>query len=111
MSFSASVEKLVATSENPLLAKAPTWPRVPLGAIARIINGFPLKSQFFTGKKEGVPVIRIRDVTAGQTATFYLGPIPDGFWVESGDIVIGMDGDFNLRVWAGAKALLNQRVC
>jgi type I restriction enzyme, S subunit len=90
--------------------KAPAWSRVPLGTVAKIINGFPFKSEFFA-EKAGVPVIRIRDVTAGQATTFYRGPIPEGYWVEPGDIVIGMDGDFNLRVWSSAKALMNQRVC
>ncbi len=110
MSFSASIEQLVARSKSPLLAKAPGWSRVSLGTVARIINGFPFKSEFFTDQ-EGVPVIRIRDVTAGEAKTLYRGPIPDGYWVEPGDIVIGMDGDFNLRVWSAGKALLNQRVC
>ncbi|HNH59241.1 MAG TPA: restriction endonuclease subunit S, partial [Cyclobacteriaceae bacterium] len=30
---------------------------------------------------------------------------------DNGDILIGMDGDFNISKWQGGKALLNQRVC
>ena len=31
--------------------------------------------------------------------------------VESGDLLIGMDGDFRIARWTGGRALLNQRVC
>lgn len=110
MSFSASVEKLVAESKNPLVASAQSWNRIPLIRVAKIINGYPLQSNHFSDR-EGVPVIRIRDVTAGYSQTFYKGDIPEGFWVFPGDIVIGMDGDFNSRIWKHVKALLNQRVC
>ena len=110
MSFSASVEKLVAESGNPLVGKANEWRRVPLSSVVRIVNGFPLKAELFSEQGK-TPVIRIRDVTAGQAGTFYSGLIPEGYWVEPGEIVIGMDGDFNSRVWQGEKALLNQRVC
>jgi type I restriction enzyme S subunit len=44
-------------------------------------------------------------------ATFYSGEIPEGFWVEPSDMVVGMDGDFNCRLWPSERGLLNQRVC
>lgn len=84
---------------------------MPIGAVARIINGFPFKSDRFTDRDEGVPIIRIRDVTVGRSKTNYVGEIPEGIWVDDGDLVVGMDGDFNSRVWAGGRGLLNQRVC
>lgn len=31
--------------------------------------------------------------------------------VANGDLLVGMDGDFNARIWHGGEALLNQRVC
>ena len=31
--------------------------------------------------------------------------------MKDGDLLVGMDGDFNLSRWKGGKALLNQRVC
>lgn len=110
MSFSASVIELVSSSDDPLVSCASNWPRVQLSEVAKVINGFPLKSEFFV-EKSGTPVIRIRDVTAGYATTFYKGPIPEGYWVKKGDIVIGMDGDFAARIWEAEQALLNQRVC
>jgi len=31
--------------------------------------------------------------------------------MDKGDVIIGMDGDFNVCWWSGGKALLNQRLC
>jgi hypothetical protein len=110
VSFGEDVAELVELSRDPVVAKAVDWPRVPLGEVAEILNGFPWKSDRFS-KSGGVPLIRIRDVTTGETETFYDGPITEGYWVEPGDLLVGMDGDFNVRRWQSEKALLNQRVC
>lgn len=110
MSFSASIAALVEEGNSPLVARAPSWERVALSEIATILNGYPWKSIHFNADR-GVPVIRIRDVTSGVTDTLYDGEIEEGYWVDDGDLLVGMDGDFNCRVWAGGRALLNQRVC
>ena len=36
---------------------------------------------------------------------------PNQFVIQNGEIVIGMDGNFNAARWSGGPALLNQRVC
>ncbi|MBK9348000.1 MAG: restriction endonuclease subunit S [Burkholderiales bacterium] len=58
-----------------------------------------------------MPLIRIRDVTTGQTSTYYTGPYEDEYLVQQGDLLVGMDGDFNSGFWSSSAALLNQRVC
>jgi len=110
VSFTGNIADLVQASDNALHAIAPWWHRVKLGQVARVINGYPFESSQFTDE-DGVPLIRIRDVTSGSSNTFYRGAIPEGYWVEPGDMIVGMDGDFNLRIWEGARGLLNQRVC
>ena len=110
MSFSASVEDLVAASPSALHGAAPWWERVQLGEVASILNGFPWKSDYFNDST-GPFLIRIRDVTTGATETRYSGPIEDGYWIEPGDLLVGMDGDFNATTWGNERALLNQRVC
>lgn len=50
-------------------------------------------------------------MTTGQTDTYYDGPITEGYWVEAGDLLVGMDGDSNVRRWGSGRGLLNQRVC
>ncbi|MGA7385887.1 MAG: restriction endonuclease subunit S, partial [Methylocella sp.] len=110
MSFSANVSELVGSSDDPLLAAAEHWDRIELKKVATILNGYPWRSDSFNDRV-GAPVIRIRDVTSGQTKTFYDGPIVSGYWIENGDLIVGMDGDFNCLIWSGGRALLNQRVC
>ncbi|MGH9893303.1 MAG: restriction endonuclease subunit S, partial [bacterium] len=60
---------------------------------------------------EGIPLVRIRDLNATETEVGYIGQIVDSAWIDSGDIIIGMDGDFNVARWRGPRALLNQRMC
>ena len=81
-----------------------------LGETAVVLSGFAFKSDFFNDN-DGVPLIRIRDVTRGYSKTFYSGPYTRDFLVEDGDILIGMDGNFEAARWKGGPALLNQRVC
>lgn len=110
MSFGENIAELVEKSQAPQVQKAPRWCRIPLGSVAEILNGYPFASQQFNFER-GAPVIRIRDVTSGKTETKYSGEIPEGYWIEAGDYIVGMDGDFNARVWNSERGLLNQRVC
>lgn len=57
------------------------------------------------------PAVRIRDVVRGHSTTSYSGEFDRKFGVADGDILIGMDGEFNRARWQGGPALLNQRVC
>ncbi|MBK7006011.1 MAG: restriction endonuclease subunit S [Burkholderiales bacterium] len=93
-----------------MLGKHETWERVPLAEVATILNGAPFNSALFSST-EGLPLIRIRDVTTGQTSTYYTGPYEDEYLVQQGDLLVGMDGDFNSGFWSSSAALLNQRVC
>ncbi|WP_429168215.1 restriction endonuclease subunit S [Aeromonas rivipollensis] len=86
------------------------WPIVKLENLVSITSGFAFKSNLFS-EFEGVPLIRIRDVVRGETETFYTGEYSNEFIINNGDILIGMDGDFNRARWKGGRALLNQRVC
>jgi len=75
-----------------------------------ILNGYPFKSELFDNEI-GMPLIRIRDITSGEINTYYKGQYEKEYIVTKGDLVIGMDGDFNLRWWDNKDALLNQRCC
>ncbi|MCX7864525.1 MAG: restriction endonuclease subunit S [Novosphingobium sp.] len=110
MSFVEDLSELVAANAAGVLSVAPHWQRGALGSVASVINGFAFPSKHFKASK-GFPLVRIRDVVDGQSDTLYDGPIPDGYWVNDGDLLVGMDGDFNCALWRGGKALLNQRVC
>ncbi|EMP4113318.1 restriction endonuclease subunit S [Vibrio parahaemolyticus] len=75
-----------------------------------ITSGFAFSSALFD-PEHGEPLIRIRDIQGQKTAVKYTGTYSKEYVVETGDLLVGMDGDFNVVRWLGAKALLNQRVC
>lgn len=77
---------------------------------AQIINGYPFDSNKFD-LSIGTPLVRIRDINDSRTQVYFKGTIPDEAFIFSSDILIGMDGDFNVCEWKGGKAALNQRVC
>lgn len=85
------------------------WPLVTLGAICDFQNGFPFDSTNFY-EHDGYPLIRIRNLKKGITSTKYLGDYSAEFVVNDGDLLVGMDGEFNAALWRGGSALLNQRV-
>lgn len=88
-----------------------TWTFVPLKSIASVLYGFPFNSQFFSEEKRGVPLIRIRDVLPGQSKTFTTEPFDKVYIVRKGEMLVGMDGNFNVNFWGSEDAALNQRVC
>jgi type I restriction enzyme S subunit len=85
-------------------------PLVRLGDMVDILSGFAFSSEQF-GDFGVLPLVRIRDVLPGRSSTFYRGDYDPKFIVHNGDILIGMDGEFNRARWEGGEALLNQRVC
>lgn len=110
MALGLSPAQIVAKGEYQLLAKADYWERVFLKDVACVQNGFAFKSEFFD-RDDGVPLIRIRDISKSNTEHRYNGDYDEQYVVGSGEILIGMDGDFLASKWKGDRALLNQRVC
>lgn len=85
------------------------WEEVNIGVRLRLLSGFPFASDKFSSE-EGFPLIRIRDVVDSSIETYYRGPVLNPYVIRRGDILIGMDGDFNIARWKNVDALLNQRV-
>ena len=82
-----------------------------LSEVITIQNGYAFASKKFTAE-EGMPLIRIRDLKNGiTTQTKYSGEYDEAYLVKTGDLLIGMDGEFKCYEWKGSPALLNQRVC
>jgi len=88
-----------------------SW-RVPaLGDVLEVQNGYAFKSRNFNEVGEGLPLIRIRDIMNEETEVHCSEEYREDFLVQHGEILIGMDGNFNVSRWKGSTALLNQRVC
>ena len=75
-----------------------------------LVNGYPFDSNLFD-IGDGIPLVRIRDILNDQTGIVWTGEAVPEAAINNGDILIGMDGDFNVSWWNGGYAMLNQRVC
>ena len=76
-----------------------------------VIYGAPYKSSLFNEKKEGLPLIRIRDLKTNSPQVYTSETLPTTEYIEAGDIVAGMDAEFVPCVWLGERGVLNQRCC
>jgi len=87
-----------------------SWETILVKDFAEILNGDAFKSEFFN-KTKGIRIVRIRDLTRNRSSTFYDGEYDKKYLINSGDFLVGMDGDFIGVRWMNGQALLNQRVC
>ena len=79
--------------------------------ICDIQYGYAFDSKCFTDDSCYPPLVRIRYVKRGYSETYYSGDYPKEYVLASGDLLVGMDGEFNIARWKCDGALLNQRVC
>lgn len=87
------------------------WDILRVVDVATIINGAPFDSANFAPDGD-YPLLRIRDLNKSSTETRYSGAFDQAVVVLKDDVLIGMDGDFNVGRWYGHEpALLNQRMC
>lgn len=86
------------------------WEMLHIGSSVQVVNGYPFDSERFD-PVIGYSLIRIRDLRRTETEVKYNGPEVVEAVVDSGDLIVGMDGDFNVARWKGGRALLNQRMC
>ena len=78
--------------------------------ISKVLYGYPLNSSLFNAEN-GRIVVRIRDVQQAQSSTYTTEDVPKEYILHKGDMLIGMDGNFNVNFWNTDGAILNQRVC
>lgn len=76
-----------------------------------VISGFPFDSAKFNTDAKGTPLIRIRDIQNGYTNTYTTESFDEQFLIHNGELLIGMDGNFEISRWSSSDAALNQRVC
>ena len=81
-----------------------------LTTVAEVQYGYPFDSSLFSEDENNIPLIRIRDVKPGEPSTYFSGEYPSEYIIHKGNILVGMDGEFNLAKWKSRDGLLNQRV-
>lgn len=103
------MQKLL-TGEMRLPGFNESWIEMSMDNCIKILNGFPFKSKFFNEEKVGIPLIRVRDIKAKEITTYYSGDYSEEYIIKKGDLLVGMDGEFNITMWDKIDGLLNQRV-
>ena len=88
-----------------------TWCWVLLQDIATFLYGFPFNSEQFNDTRIGMPIIRIRDIINGYSKTYSDEECDERYRIKRGDMLIGMDGNFQVSFWNSEDGWLNQRVC
>ena len=76
-----------------------------------VVYGAPYKSALFNERKDGNPLIRIRDLKTFSPQYYTQEILPNTEYVNAGDVVAGMDAEFVPCLWMGEKGVLNQRCC
>ena len=87
------------------------WKKERLVDIADVQYGYAFDGSLFNSKKNGMPIVRIRNIPSGLTEDYTTEDVDDQYIVHNGDIVVGMDGEFHINSWCGGDAYLVQRTC
>ena len=87
------------------------WERKKLGDVANIFYGYPFKANQFNTDNIGTPIIRIRNIPTAATNDFTTEIVDEKYKVVTGDLLVGMDGEFYINNWPGPEAYLVQRSC
>lgn len=89
-----------------------SWSMKHFEDVSRTVSGKAFDSSRFSDEdKDGyTPVIRIRDIHNTDTESYTDEDFETKYEVESGDLLVGMDGNFESSFWKGENAALNQRV-
>lgn len=99
------------TPINPTTNLPEGWSSDLLVNHAFVQYGYPFNSDYFSNSKNGIPIVRIRNIPHGFSRDYTTESFDPKYRVFNGDLLVGMDGDFYINTWAGGEAALVQRSC
>jgi type I restriction enzyme S subunit len=87
-----------------------SWNTEVLTDVANFYNGLAFKPSDWA--KEGVPIIRIEQITRPDTTNcdFYRGDFPSINEINYGDVIFSWSATLKVIVWKGNRAVLNQHL-
>ena len=87
------------------------WEKKRLVDLVNVQYGYAFDGKLFNSNREGMPILRIRNIPDGITSDYTSEEASEDYIVHNGDIVVGMDGIFHINSWSGGDAYLVQRAC
>lgn len=87
------------------------WEKKKLVDLVDVQYGYAFDGKLFNSNREGMPILRIRNIPEGLTSDYTTEEASNDYIVHNGDIVVGMDGIFHINSWSGDDAYLVQRAC
>lgn len=87
------------------------WRRERIVDLVDVQYGYAFDGSLFNTAKNGMPIIRIRNIPSGNTDDYTTEEADSQYIVHNGDILVGMDGEFHINSWSGPDAYLVQRTC
>lgn len=87
------------------------WRKEKLIDMCDVQYGYAFDGTLFNDKREGTPIIRIRDIPLGYSTDYTTEQADERYVIRNGEIVVGMDGEFHINSWSGENSYLVQRVC
>ena len=87
------------------------WKKKKLVDLVDVQYGYAFDGKLFNSNREGMPILRIRNIPEGLTSDYTTEEASNDYIVHNGDIVVGMDGIFHINSWSGDDAYLVQRAC
>ena len=87
------------------------WEKKRLVDMVDVQYGYAFDGKLFNSNREGMPILRIRNIPDGLTSDYTTEEASEDYIVHNGDIVVGMDGIFHINSWSGDDAYLVQRAC
>ncbi|MDO7904702.1 restriction endonuclease subunit S [Pseudomonas sp. K1(2024)] len=84
------------------------WPRSALKYLADYQNGYPFKPDDWG--VEGLPIIRIAQLTGDSAPNYYAGELDDCVRVNDGDLLFSWSATIDSFIWSGGDAWLNQHI-
>ncbi|MBO7220619.1 MAG: restriction endonuclease subunit S [Alistipes sp.] len=106
--YKSSGGKMVDSELGPIPEE---WRVGDIYKYVNVVYGAPYKSVLFNERKDGNPLIRIRDLKTFSPQYYTQEILPNTEFINTGDVVAGMDAEFVPCLWMGEKGVLNQRCC
>ncbi|MEO6018340.1 MAG: N-6 DNA methylase [Polaromonas sp.] len=103
--FNLSGERYVVVPDS----VSQTWPRVPLGEFARLINGRAYKQEELLNSGP-TPVLRVGNFFSNRSWYYSDLKLDDDKYCDQGDLLYAWSASFGPRIWEGPRAIFHYHI-